>query len=164
MRRSWRTLALGAAAVVATGAAYAAGSGFAASEQYPVGDQANNELYQQTSTSSTTFVPVSGLDLLNVPSRGPATVTLSATVDGAPVDFAVKRDGRAISPPFAHFEPSSDPTSVSFTFIAGKFASPGCHAFSVRWRSPTGAAVTLDYANIVVDFHGAQVAEGCPGL
>lgn len=147
-----------AAAPVVVGALAADGG---STWQYPVRAEAVNVVPGPVSTTSTTFTGVPNLDLLDVASRGPASITFSAKVSGGPVIVRVLRDGRPTYPGGVRLAGSADPTGASYTFVAGRFVKAGCHDFAVEWRSPTGAPVTISGASIVVDHRPARTDERC---
>jgi hypothetical protein len=88
----------------------------------------------------------------NVRSTGLVTVTLSATVSGAPVDIRVLDNQHVMQPGPAHFQPSQTGTAVSYTVtLSGKPTTCG-HTLRPQWRSPSGEAVNLGRAHIVVTY------------
>jgi hypothetical protein len=146
---------------VAVPAFAAAGGVTGAAAAYPVGSESYDVAPGPATTSTTTFSPLPGLDLIHIGSNGPATATFSATLSGADVDIRVLRDGRPLFPRTIHIGASVSGASVSYRFVAGRFVPGGCHRFAVQWRSPQGQPVTMQRGSLVVDYHGVHVTGGC---
>jgi hypothetical protein len=88
----------------------------------------------------------------NVRSIGVVSVTLSATISGAPADLRILDNQHVMQPGPAHFQPSPSGNSVSYTFtMSGKPKRCG-HTIRPQWRSPTGEAVRLLRAQIVITY------------
>ncbi|MDQ4126073.1 MAG: hypothetical protein M3134_10830 [Actinomycetota bacterium] len=105
-------------------------------------------------TSETRFRKVPEMELL-VQGRGPATSELSVDVSGGPVELRVLRLPRhALAPGVARFAPAEGSTSFSYDFLDPRRGGGiECRRYVVSWRSPTGAAVTLNQASLIVDYH-----------
>jgi hypothetical protein len=98
-------------------------------------------------TSSRTFRPIPGLSGLNICALHQVTATLSVELNGAPAGFQVRADGGGTMAPGAvRFVPAGPHDSFSFSFVrsVGPFEANDHHTFDVEWRSPTGAATTLE--------------------
>lgn len=98
-------------------------------------------------TSSKAFRPVQGLSGLNICALNQVTAALSVELNGAPASFQVRVDGGGTMAPGAvRFVPAGPHDSFSFTFVrsVGPFEANDHHSFDVEWRSPTGAATTLE--------------------
>jgi len=156
MRNRWilvATLALGLALV--TGSVQAV-SPYRAK---PLDNQ-NVGVIDTHTTIHTGFVVMGGWgpsDSMHVDARGVITATLSVTVTGGPVAFRLFLEDinhdwatRRMRPWSATFDPGSDTTSGSFTFVAG--VAPGPYTVNIMWRSPTGAPVTLKAGTLVVQY------------
>jgi hypothetical protein len=99
-----------------------------------------------TATSTTKWMPVPGLDQLDICAIGQVTATISVVESGATADFRVQFDGGpTMGPAFARFDPRGGTSSFSFSFAAkvGTFEASDGHLFTVEWRSPGGATTTL---------------------
>ena len=98
-------------------------------------------------TSSRTFQPVPGLSGLNICALNQVTATLSVELNGAPAGFQIRIDGAGTMQPGAvRLVPAGPHDSFSFTFVnsVAPFEANDNHSFDVEWRSPTGAATTLE--------------------
>lgn len=132
------------AGVLGVPAAVLAASGGASSS---LDLQASKFTTSTATTSSKTFHPVPGLSGLNICALDQVTATLSVELNGAPAGFQVRVDGGGTMPPGAiRFVPAGAHDSFSFTFVnkVGPFEADDHHSFDVEWRSPTGAATTLE--------------------
>jgi hypothetical protein len=97
-------------------------------------------------TSSTRWMPVPGLDQLDICAIGQVTATISVVESGGTADFRLQFDGGpTMGPAFARFDPHGATSSFSFSFAAkmGRFEGSDGHLFTVQWRSPGGVATTL---------------------
>ena len=98
------------------------------------------------STSSMEWRNVPGLSRLTADTIDEVSATLSVTVQGAPVRFRVVIDTPEgpMRPGPVRFAPSGV-ESFSFTFVRNTvpFEGDDTHVFTVQWRSPSGAKVTL---------------------
>ncbi len=115
------------------------------------------------STSSTAWRNVPRLSLTRC-TLDQVTATVSATVAGGPVRFRVVIDGvpeAPMQPGTARFVPDGT-ESFSYTFVGrtAPFEADDTHRFSVQWRSPTGARVTLRRGALNVLFE--RGTQGCP--
>ena len=109
--------------------------------------QASKVTTTTATTSSRTFHPIPGLSGLNICALHQVTATLSVELTRAPAGFQVRVDGGGtMSPGAIRFVPAGPHGSFSFTFVrgVGPFEANDHHAFDVEWRSPTGAATTLE--------------------
>jgi hypothetical protein len=98
-------------------------------------------------TSSRTFQPIPGLSGLNICALNQVTATLSVELNGAPAGFQIRIDGGGTMQPGAvRLVPAGPHDSFSFTFVnsVAPFEANDNHSFDVEWRSPTGAATTLE--------------------
>jgi hypothetical protein len=98
-------------------------------------------------TSSRTFKPVPGLSGLNICALHQVAATLSVELNGAPAGFQIRIDAAGTMQPGAvRFVPAGPHDSFSFTFVnsVAPFEANDNHSFDVEWRSPTGAATTLE--------------------
>jgi hypothetical protein len=98
-------------------------------------------------TSSTTFRPIAGLSGLTVCALNQVTAQLSVELNGAPAGFQIRVDGDGTMAPGAvRFVPAGPHAAFSFSFVrsVGPFEANDHHSFDVEWRSPTGAATTLE--------------------
>jgi hypothetical protein len=109
--------------------------------------QASRFTTTSVTTSSKTFQAIPGLSGLNVCALHQVTAALSVELNGAPAGFLIRIDGGATMQPGAiRFVPAGPHDSFSFTFVnsVGPFEANDHHVFDVEWRSPTGAATTLE--------------------
>lgn len=90
------------------------------------------------------------------------SVSLTATLSGAPAYFRVLMDGGPVLAPLGvRFDPGADgrPHTFSATFVghAGTFEGSDLHGLEVQWRSPSSRAVTLGRgaANVLYQRGGA---------
>ena len=111
----------------------------------------------RASTTSTTFVPIPGLADLPA-SIFPITVTMSAVVSGAPVEFRVRSTnvGAQTStsrPGRVRFVPAVGGDAFSFQWIEPD-GSAAVHVndLVVEWRSPSGQLVSIDRADMSVAY------------
>jgi len=98
-------------------------------------------------TSSRTFQPIPGLSGLNICALNQVTATLSVELNGAPAGFQIRIDASGTMQPGAvRLVPAGPHDSFSFTFVnsVAPFEANDNHSFDVEWRSPTGAATTLE--------------------
>ena len=98
-------------------------------------------------TSSRTFQPIPGLSGLNICALNQVTATLSVELNGAPAGFQIRIDAAGTMQPGAgRLVPAGPHDSFSFTFVnsVAPFEANDNHSFDVEWRSPTGAATTLE--------------------
>jgi hypothetical protein len=109
--------------------------------------QASRFTTSTAATSSKTFHPIPGLSGLTICALHQVTATLSVELNRAPASFQVRVDGGGTMQPGAiRFVPAGAHDSFSFTFVnsVGPFEADDHHSFDVEWRSPTGAATTLE--------------------
>jgi len=109
--------------------------------------QASKFTTTTATTSGKTFRPIPGLSGLTICALHQATATLSVELNGAPAGFQIRIDGGGtMSPGAVRFVPAGPHDSFSFTFVqnVGPFEANDNHSFDVEWRSPTGAATTLE--------------------
>jgi hypothetical protein len=93
--------------------------------------------------------------------RGAVTVTFSGDFSGGSVELrALKGERRVLKPGVARFNPGAGTSSFSFTFVSDRMR-PGCRKIGLQWRSPSGALVTLNYGDLVVDFHRVKPTGIC---
>lgn len=148
---------LAAAGVLAVPAAVLAASGGASSS---LDLQASTFTRSTATTSSKTFHPIPGLSGLNICALDQVTAALSVELNGAPAGFQVRVDGGGTMQPGAiRFVPAGPHDSFSFTFVqgVGPFEANDNHQFDVEWRSPTGAATTLERGTVNLQYqHGTQ--------
>lgn len=158
--RRWWVVAAAMAAVVAVPlvvyAAVGAGDG-------PLNHQEFADRTSSTSTTSTTFVSVPGLDNVLTCSTGPVAVTFSGALSGAHAGFEVRIDnGPAMLPGAAFFKPDAAGTNAfSFTWVANVSAFEGSdgHSLGLVWRS-TGGSTTLLRADLDVQYDDPQTCQG----
>jgi hypothetical protein len=135
---------LAAATVLGVPAAVLAASGGSSSS---MDLQASKFTTTKATTSSKTFRPIKGLSGLTICALHQVTATLSVELNGAPARFQVRVDGGGtMAPGSIRFVPAGPHDSFSFTFVqsVGPFEANDNHGFEVEWRSPTGAATTLE--------------------
>jgi hypothetical protein len=150
MRKLLLVLVGAAAVAVAVPLALAAGSGRAGGD---LDRQAAAWRTTPVSTSSTTWRTLPRLSFTSTASRSNTicalhelSVSLSATLRGAPVQFRVLMDGGPIlNPGPARFVPGTQEQSFAATWVgrAGTFEGLDRHALEVQWRSRSGRPVTL---------------------
>ncbi len=107
-------------------------------------------------TSSTSWAAAPGLGNLAVCAKGQVSATVSVVLSGGPAEFRMDFDGGPkMKPRVARFDPGATTNSFSFTFIAhvAAFEASDGHLFTVEWRSPTGAAITLKRGDVNLLFH-----------
>ena len=133
-----------AAGVLAIPAAVLAASGGTSSS---LDLQASKFTTSTATTSSKTFHTIPGLSGLTICALHQVTATLSVELNGAPASFQVRVDGGGTMQPGAiRFVPAGPHDSFAFTFVnpVGPFEANDNHGFDVEWRSPSGAATTLE--------------------
>ena len=91
-------------------------------------------------------------------------MTAGGAVRGGAVELRVLIDTvreAPLRPRRARFVPDGT-ESFSFTFVGNTlpFEADDTHRFSVQWRSPTGARVTLRQATVNLQFQ--RGTQGCP--
>jgi hypothetical protein len=137
-------LVVAAAGVLGIPAAVLAASGGTSSS---LDLQASRFTTSTATTSSKTFHTVPGLSGLTICALHQVTATLSVELNGAPASFQIRIDGGGTMQPGAiRFVPAGPHDSFAFTFVrsVGPFEADDHHSFDVEWRSPTGAATTLE--------------------
>jgi hypothetical protein len=138
-------------------AVLAASGGFSSS----LDQQASKFTTTTATTSSKTFHPIPGLSGLLICALHQVTATLSVELNGAPAGFQIRIDGDGTMQPGAvRFVPAGPHDSFSFTFVnnVGPFEANDHHEFDVEWRSPTGAATTLERGTFNLQFQrGTQM-------
>jgi hypothetical protein len=92
-----------------------------------------------------------------------ATLTFSVTVEGGPVRFRAVIDEvpeAPMMPTSARFVPHGA-ESFAYTFVGrtGPFEADDTHHFSIQWRSPSGAAVTMHQGALNLLFE--RGTQGC---
>ena len=118
------------------------------------------------STSSTSFVKLPGLTD-SPASIFPMTVTVSAQLSGAPVEFRVRSTNVGSQTTFARpgrvrFVPTAGGDAFSFQWIdPGDTAAVHMHDLVLQWRSPSGQPVTLDRGDMSVSYE--TEAGACSG-
>lgn len=150
---------LAAAGVLVVPAAVLAASGGTSSS---VDLQASKFTTSTATTSSKTFHPIPGLSGLNICALDQVTAALSVELNGAPAGLQVRVDGGGTMAPGAiRFVPAGGHDSFSFTFVqgVGPFEADDHHAFDVEWRSPTGAATTLERGTFNLQYQ--RGTQGC---
>ena len=147
-RRSvWVAAALGALAVTTVGVQAALGGLASNGANIPLNTERQifRSTNADTSTSSTSFVGVPGLENLSTCRARGFTLTVSAQLSGAPAELRVTASGRQVAPgPIV-----AVPGSTSFVF-GGKRA--GSRVFSVEWRSLSGNPVTLGAGSVLFEY------------
>ena len=122
--------------------------------------QASRFTTSTATTSSKTFHAIPGLSGLTICALHQVTGTLSVQLTGAPAGFQIRLDGGGTMQPGAiRFVPAGAHDSFSFAFMntVGPFEADDHHSFDVEWRSPTGAATTLDRGTFNLQYeHGTQ--------
>jgi hypothetical protein len=153
MRRRFIVIpALAAAVAVAVPATVLAASGSASSS---LDLQAAKFTTTTATTSSKVFHRIPGLSGLTICALHQVSATLSAEINGAPASFQIRVDGGGtMSPGAVRFVPAGAHDSSSFTFVnsVGPFEANDNHSFDVEWRSPTGAATTLERGTFVLQY------------
>ena len=150
---------LAAAGVLVVPAAVLAASGGTSSS---VDLQASKFTTSTVTTSSKTFHPIPGLSGLNICALDQVTAALSVELNGAPAGLQVRVDGGGTMAPGAiRFVPAGAHDSFSFTFVqgVGPFEADDHHVFDVEWRSPTGAATTLERGTFNLQYQ--RGTQGC---
>src|SRR6266567_1038186 len=98
-------------------------------------------------TSSTAWQNVPGLDDIGVCIVNELSAMLSVSASGAPIGLRISLDdGTLLQPGQIRFTPAGDPDESSFTFLEQKQNS--VVGIKVQFRSPTGAATTLNKAAV----------------
>ena len=122
--------------------------------------QASKFTTSTATTSSKTFHAIPGLSGLTICALHQVTATLSVQLNGAPAGFQIRVDGGGTMQPGAiRLVPAGAHDSFSFTFVnsVGPFEADDHHSFDVEWRSPTGAATTLERGTFNLQYeHGVQ--------
>ena len=122
--------------------------------------QASKFTTSTATTSSKTFHTIPGLSGLTICALHQVTATLSVQLNGAPAGFQIRLDGGGIMQPGTiRFVPAGAHDSFSFAFVnsVGPFEADDHHSFDVEWRSPTGAATTLERGTVNLQYeHGTQ--------
>lgn len=95
--------------------------------------------------------------------KGSFSMTFSADIHGARVQFRARDNGTTAFPGKAQFDTRGADTSRSFTFVSDGSAVKKCHSVWVQWRSPSGNTVTVDRADLAVLYHTAGAATTCAG-
>ena len=110
-----------------------------------------------TSTSSTSFVNLAGLNT-TVESVGGMTVTVSAVISGAAFSLELTDTsvgGMLTVPPGPAFFTPHTPGTTSFSFTwtdPGTPAALHSHVIQVKWRSTTGGTATLHRGDVSVAY------------
>jgi len=155
--RKMIVLVAAAAGVLGVPAAVLAASGGASSS---LDLQASRFTTSTATTSSKTFHSIPGLSELTICALHQVTATLSVQLSGAPAGLQVRVDGGGTMQPGAiRLVPAGAHDSFSFTFVngVGPFEADDHHSFDVEWRSPTGAATTLERGTVNLQYgHGTQ--------
>ena len=122
--------------------------------------QASKFTTSAATTSSKTFHTIPGLSGLTICALHQVTAALSVELNGAPASFQIRVDGGGTMQPGAiRFVPAGPHDSFSFTFVnsVGPFEADDHHGFDVEWRSPSGAATTLERGTVNLQYeHGTQ--------
>jgi hypothetical protein len=155
--RKMIVLVVAAAGVLGIPAAVLAATGGASSS---LDLQASRFTTSTATTSSKTFHTVPGLSGLTICALHQVTATLSVQLNGAPAGFQIRVDaGGTMQPGAIRLVPAGAHDSFSFTFVnsVGPFEADDRHLFDVEWRSPTGAATTLERGTVNLQYeHGVQ--------
>ena len=96
--------------------------------------------------------PLSATEGFDVRSTGLLTVTVSANINGAPVQIRVLDRAKVEHPSLTAFAPSSANTAFSFTFVGTGHKEACGHLLRLQWRSPTGQRVRLTNGDLVVSY------------
>ncbi len=163
MKKSTLTLGLIAAALLGTGAVTAV----AASEAISTADEKYGKVERQVaawsnskeglSTDSEKWRPLNQSVL--APTTGLVTVTFSATVVGAPVEFRLGHPGGILKPGRIRFTPAKGSNSVSFTFVSP--SGSACRNIAVQWRSPSGQLARSHSSTLVASYAPEGPKVGC---
>jgi hypothetical protein len=155
--RKMIVLVVAVAGVLGIPAAVLAASGGASSS---LDLQASKFTTSTATTSSKTFHAIPGLSGLTICALHQVTAALSVELTGAPASFQVRIDGGGTMQPGAiRFVPAGPHDSFAFTFVkpVGPFEANDNHGFDVEWRSPSGAATTLERGTVNLQYeHGTQ--------
>ena len=117
--------------------------------------QASKLTTSTATTSSKTFHAIPGLSGLTICALHQVTATLSVQLKGAPAGFQIRLDqGGTMQPGAIRFVPAGAHDSFSFAFVnsVGPFEADDHHSFDVEWRSPTGAATTLERGTVNLQY------------
>jgi hypothetical protein len=96
-----------------------------------------------------------------VNSTGLITMTVSATLSGAPVQIRWLDNGTVKSPSFVSFKPTGDRSAFSYTFADTGQAKTCGHTLILQWRSPTKRAVSLQQGDAVINYEAEPGAQTC---
>jgi len=157
MRRVLVLLGIGAIAAIAPLAVLAATGTFSSA----LDRQAAKWRTTDVTTASKRWRDVPGLFRTRC-TLNQVTAMFSATVRGGPVRFRVLiDDGASMKPGVARFVPDGT-ESFAYTFVGntGPFEANDNHRFSVQWRSPSGATVTMP--NGALNLLYQQGTQACP--
>lgn len=148
-------------AIVAVGGLAAGGYALASatsagSQTYKIDHQQFQWRKDRVATTSTKF---HNLKLASTPgaaqfiiARGPISAVFSGTFKGGPVEIRVTDVGRKFHPSTALFRPPAEPTSFSYSFVSHGSSKSRCHYVGVKWRSVTGAKVTMTSGDLIVTY------------
>jgi hypothetical protein len=157
--RKWIVLASVVALVAVPVVVFAAARG-----STPVNCIASQWRSSPTSTSSTHWSPVAGLQT-NISQARPVVINVSALVSGARAGFRVRTvniggQHRTSRPGATIFDPGSGPNSFAYQWIdLGNAAAEHSLAVHLQWRSLTGGAVHM----LRGDMTEAYATDHCPG-
>lgn len=116
----------------------------------------------KVTTSSTVFRHIPSFNPAIICAVNQVSATLSAEISGGPAGFRIKvNDGSSMNPGAVRFVPAGPHDSFSFTFTRKVSAinNKNRHTFVVQWRSPIGAATTLERASLNLQYH--RSTQGC---
>ena len=160
--RKWLVVGL-LGAVGATALLYAsAGAQTSTVTQFTGGitKQRYREATSQLLTSSTEFVEIEELRT-TVNSGGPIMATVSGAFTGEAIEIRVRGASDLYRPGTAVLFPNGPAETLSASFAKSHSRRAGCHTVSVEWRSPSGAEVSVNAANVVLRYRSAEDAVGC---
>jgi hypothetical protein len=106
----------------------------------------------KSTTSSTAFSEIPGLDQAPISNRGASSVTFSGTFANPPVQVRAVAENRVLSPGRATFDVGNAAQAVSFTF-ASTGSKSKCRHYEIQWRSPTGQQVGFLGGDFVIHYH-----------
>ncbi len=113
----------------------------------------------EVATFDTKFSPIPGLGNMAVCASGQISATVSVELHGAAADFRIRIDQHDIMEPGAvRFNPVGAHDSFSFTFTENLRPLDGLdrHVLQLQWKSPCGAAVTLERATMELWYQSAS--------
>jgi hypothetical protein len=87
-----------------------------------------------------------------VNSTGLITLTVSATLSGAPVEIRWLDNGTVKAPSYVSFTPTGDRSGFSYTFADSGLAKTCGHTLVLQWRSPSKRMVSLSQGDAVINY------------